>query len=146
MIITNKKVDKTFSGEECLLLRKISEEYNAKGIKTFSIITEKVNYITTQEATNPAPEFKADGTVIQGDPVVQDVTRLVILEGKDSKRFRKLNKTEYNQLYSSVKANVTLEGDDLWQFEEDLKVQALLLLTKQDEPYNTVALDWIILE
>lgn len=150
MIITKTKVDKTFEGVECLLKREIIETYD-KGnqFKRFSIKTERVNYEDVTRTFPKPPTLNEDGIVVETFPnemVTETVTELISLGQKDEIRYKTLTKDEYNNLFSQIKDSVNLVENNKWQYEHELKRQALLLLTKLDEPYNTTTSDWILLE
>jgi len=141
-IITNKAVDKTFEGVDCLLLRTLTETLKKGNVKRYTIKTERCNYVKVEnqildEDMNPL--LNEDGT-----PQIETSIELQTLGQKDGSSIRVFSFDEINGLYEMIKDQIP---SDLTKMQtENIEEQiALLVITQQDEPWSTVASDWEIL-
>ena len=143
-IITNKKVDKTFESEDCLLQRTILNTYKdvEKRQKRYVILTERCNYVDQQ-----IPIVDEEGNPVldeDGNPTYTTNTVLKVLSKKDSETVRTFSFDEINGLYDAIKDQIPsgLSKIDEENLEEQI---ALLVLTQQDKPYGTAPEDWEVL-
>lgn len=142
-IITNKKVDKTFGKEDCLLKRTIIKIIKENNIKKFIILTERCNYYTTQHSVfdeNTGEQILDK----QGNPIIKYVTELKSLSKKDKESVFVMSYEQVNNFYENIKSQVP---NNLTKMQtENLEEQiALLVMTQQEEPWNTQASDWELL-
>lgn len=123
-IITNKKVDKTIKGEDCLLLRQLMPQDVINNTKKYITLFYRVNYIKE---------------VIDGE----EVQTLVFLDKrhKDSETVDIFSFEELNDLYENIKSEIP---DSIGEMEKDILKEKLgfLQMTKIKPPYGTLAEDW----
>ena len=141
-IITNKKVDKTFEGEDCLLKRSIISTFKKDNYKKYIILTERCNYYDVEVL-----EVDENGIPIlddNGDQTFVTESKLKILSKKDTEGVSKYSFEEINGLYLAIQPSIPsgLSKMDTEDFEEKL---ALLVVTQQESPWSTNPVDWEIL-
>ena len=141
-IITNKKVDSTFQGESCLLKRSVVSVFKENNHKRYVILTERCNYRDKEVHV-----FDDEGNVQlddQGNKVTQTIQVLEILSQKDRRTDFIRSFGQIDEIYEQIRGLIP-EGLTKMQ-EETLEEQLILLsVTKEAEPWNTVAEDWEIL-
>ena len=120
-IITNRKVDTTFSGEQCLLVRTIVSTYKEGNIKRFTLVTERANYYD-----------------------VGGVPTLKIINEKDTAVEVDRTKEEIDGLFELIKSQFNFDNG-LFNFENKVEQMGLLLGTQQDLPWGTNPEDWQLL-
>ncbi len=142
-IITNKKVDKTFESEDCLLMRTIVTSTYVNGQSKFIIKTERCNYYDVE-----TPLFNADGTPqLDANDVQLTELRpiLKVLNKKDTESVVIRKDTEMDVVYEAIKGQVDITASGYSAFIDKVTQIGLLLGTQQDKPYGTLAEDWELL-
>ena len=131
-IITNKNVDFTFDSEPCRLMRTVIrvEKNPINGFEKYVILNERVKYVTE--------EFKDENDETQEREVLK------VIDKKDQENVRLYRYEQINQLFGMIKNLIPQDLD--YTTTRDVEMQlALLMMTKQDKPYNTNADDWEVL-
>lgn len=141
-IITNKTVDTTFEGVPCLLKRTITEIRKRGNIKRYEIVTERCNY---QDVEREVLDENGQPTTDEnGDFITETVNELVVINEKDKPSQQVYSFDEINGLYEMIKDQIP-SGLTKMQTENIEEQIALLVVTQQDEPWNTNSTDWEIL-
>ncbi|WP_431137474.1 hypothetical protein [Psychroserpens mesophilus] len=140
-IITNKKIDKTFTGVDCFLKRTIIKKTQKLGSRDYLIKTEKVIYedeLLPVLDKNGDVQYDEKGNLIES---LQEV--LTVVEQKDGVSIFKVTDADADNLYNAIKENVLLEGS-YSEFERNVETLALLYVTQNDTVWGTKPNDWII--
>lgn len=141
-IITNVKVDKTFEGEDCLLMRTIVGSNKQNDKENFIILTERCNYYDEEVIV-----LDAEGNVVLDEdenPLTELIPKLKSLGKKDTESVFAVTDVKADLLYNAIKSNVTL-GDSYSDFRNKIEHLGLLIGTQQDKPYGTLPTDWELL-
>jgi len=141
-IITNKKVDKTFEGEDCLLKRTIISTIKEDNKKRFIVRTERANYYDVQY-----PLLNEDGTPQldeQGNELIEAKSELKVINKKDSEAVVYRTQQEIDFVFNLIKDQVNFDNG-YFEFEQKVEQLGLLLGTQQDKPFGTQPEDWQLL-
>lgn len=140
-IITNKKVDKTFEGEECLLKRTIVSTIKEDNKKRFIVRTERANYYDVEIPLliDGIEQFDTDG-----NPLFETVSQLKVINKKDSEAVVYRTQQEIDFVFNLIKDQVNFDNG-YFEFEQRVEQLGLLLGTQQDKPFGTQPTDWQIL-
>lgn len=140
-IITNKNVDKTFAGEDCLLRRTIINKRQKNCVRTYNILTEKVKY---EDVLLPSLDEKGDVQFDENGELIESLqSTLKVIEQKDSISDFVVTDIDADILYNAIKANISL-GESYSEFERSIETMALLYVTQSTLVWGTSPNDWEI--
>ena len=129
MIITNKGVDKTFKGEDCLLFREIVSVRKVDNSKTFIIRTYRANYIDV---------------VVGQDEDENDIVeqQLKLINVKDQDVVRRYSYDMINALWDAIKSSIPFSTMSYMEVENKAEQLALFQENLNDLPFGTNLEDW----
>lgn len=143
-IITNKKVDKTFEGEECLLKRTIVKVIKERTFKKYIILTERCNYYEeeVQKVDSETGELLFDENQ---NPIIETVNVLRSLGKKDKEGVLLMTFDEINVFSKNISSLISSSIIDEMDIENTKEQYALLQITKDEKAWGTKEDDWILL-
>ena len=129
MIITNKAVDKTFKGDDCLLFREIVSVRKVDNSKTFVIRTYRANYIDV---------------IVGQDENENDIVeqQLKLINVKDQDVVRRYSYDMINALWNAIKGGISFGTMSYMEVENKAEQLALFQENLTDLPFGTNQEDW----